>query len=104
MPVSSLVLHLNPQAELRARALEEVAAHPAFLLGEPLERLLPAALETADEQENKACWRWLNALPGVDFVEVLSVVFATDPEPGPLEGSTAWPTRAQTPKRARAGA
>lgn len=104
MSVSALVLHLNPDSELRALAVSEVAAHPAFLVGEPTQRLLPAALETADERENKSCWRWLNALPGVDFVEVLSVVFPPPALPGPLKGLPAWPTRAKTPARARAGA
>jgi len=104
MPVSSIVLHLNPEQELRARAIEEIAAHPAFLVGEPTQRLLPAALETASEGENKACWRWVSDLPGVDFVEVLSVVFPPDPLPGPLPGLRAWPSQASTLNRARTGA
>jgi hypothetical protein len=104
MPVSSLVLHLNPDPELRARAVSEIEAHSAFLLGEPTQRLLPAALQTEDEGQNKSCWRWLSALPGVDFVEVLSVVFPQTAQPSPLEGLSTRPSEATTLKRARAGA
>ena len=101
MPVSSLVLHLSPDAELRAQALEQLAVHPAVMVGESAQRLLAAALDTASEDENKSCWRWLNALPGVDFVEVLSVVFATEASSSPLPGGS---SRSSTLKRSPAGA
>lgn len=100
MPVSSLVLHLDPSPELRAQALAELQAHPAFLAGEPSQGLLPAALATADEAENKSCWRWLNALSGVDFVEVLSVVFPPAAQEGLLAGSSST----QNLERASSGA
>lgn len=88
MPVSSLVLHLSPDHDRRQRALRELEAHPAFLIGAPVARLLPAALETEDEALNKECWGWLSALPGVDFVEVLSVVFPLEPAASAQPGST----------------
>ncbi|MGE0710424.1 MAG: hypothetical protein AB7N76_10090 [Planctomycetota bacterium] len=88
MPISSLVIHLSAAPPLRARASLALAAHPAFLLGAPRARLLPAALDTRDEEENKACWRWLQEQPGVDHVEVLSVCFeaAGDEPRGEEEG------------------
>lgn len=98
MPVSSLVLHLSPDSELRSDALEAIQGHPAFLIGETSALLLPAALKTEDEGQNKDCWRWLNALPGVDFVEVLSVVFPTESPAQEQSGLNVWPRRSRSPQ------
>lgn len=76
MPLSSLVIHLGADPTLQASACAALAANPAFSIGDPSRRLLPAALDSASEEENKACWGWLNSLPGVEFVEVLSVCFS----------------------------
>lgn len=93
MPVSSLVLHLSAEPHLRLSVEQALAARPEFFVGPAARRLLPVALQTHDEQENKACWRWVNGLPGVDFVEVLSVVF-TAPSQGPSSDHPSRSSRA----------
>jgi hypothetical protein len=75
MPVSSLVLCLSTDPALRHGALRSLEAHPRFSQGGVSGRLVPIALDTPSEAENKRCWRWLNELVGVDFIEVLSVCF-----------------------------
>ena len=56
MPVSSLVLHLSADAAQRAQAVAAIESHPRFLSGDLTQRLFPIALDTSDEEENKACW------------------------------------------------
>ena len=89
MPVSSLVVHLSAEPELSARAVAEIRSNSAFLAGEQTQRYLPLSLATESEHENKACWRWLGSLPGVEFVEVLNVVFSPAPpsDLAPREGT-----------------
>ncbi|HBP23570.1 MAG TPA: hypothetical protein DEA08_38050 [Planctomycetes bacterium] len=89
MPVSSLVVHLSAEAELSARALADIRTHAAFLAGEQTQLYLPLSLVTESERENKACWRWLSSLPGVEFVEVLNVVFSPAPPSDLVEERTA---------------
>ena len=73
--VSGLVITLNAQAEARSLAAEAIAAHPAIHAGELKDRWLPVAVEAKDQSECYAVHAWLEALEGVDYVDVVSISF-----------------------------
>lgn len=68
MPVSSLLLTIDPAAEPNLRAA--LATDPRVLIGERVGPRLPLALETADQADDEAAWAWLRGLPGVAWVDL----------------------------------
>jgi hypothetical protein len=80
MITSGLVLTLNADAALAEQAVASLHARPEFTPGERNGRWLPVALEAADNAESRNLHDWLNALPGVDFVDVVYVDFSEDRE------------------------
>ena len=75
MITSGLVLTLNADAALAEQAVASLHARPEFTPGERNDRWLPVALEAADDAESRNLHDWLNALPGVEFVDVVYVDF-----------------------------
>lgn len=78
MPISGLILTLNADTELAAQAVASVSERPEFMPGERNARWLPVAMEARDDAESRDLHDWLNALPGVDFVDVVYVNFDED--------------------------
>lgn len=78
MPISGLILTLNDDAELAAQAVASLGTRPEFLPGERNARWLPVAMEARDDAASRDLHDWLNALPGVDFVDVVYVNFDAD--------------------------
>ena len=80
MITSGLVITLSSDAELAAHALTQLSARPEFMPGGRTDRWLPVAMEARDDSASRDLHDWLQALPGVDYVDVVSVHFE---EPGP---------------------
>ena len=75
MITSGLVLTLSANATLAAEAIANVKARPEFTPGEHNDRWLPLAMEARDDDASRELHDWLHALPGVDYVDVVSVSF-----------------------------
>lgn len=78
MPISGLVLTLSADPALAAAATAALDARPEITPGAARERWLPVALDANDDTESRALHDWLQALPGVEFVDVVYVNFETD--------------------------
>jgi len=83
MPVSGLVVTLKPAQPSGGdpadtpdlEAVRQIANHPNFQAGELQKSRLPIVLDTQDKETDKACWGWLNELPGVHHVDVAFIHF-----------------------------
>lgn len=75
MTVSALVLTLEEDDDARTRALFALGADPRVTCGEPQGLRLPVVTETESLMEAKELVEGLGALPGVTFVDVVSVAF-----------------------------
>ena len=73
MPISGLVVTLRNGRE--RDAIDQIRQHPRFETGSHQSQRLPVVLDTPDRDEDKRCWQWLNALDGVDHVDVAMVHF-----------------------------
>lgn len=78
MPISGLILTLNADAELAAQAVASLSTRAEFMPGERNARWLPVAMEARDDAASRDLHDWLNALPGVAFVDVVYVNFDAD--------------------------
>ena len=68
--LSSLIITLTALPGLRAAAIAALATHPDLELGAPSGRWVPAVLVSADPY---GAFRELEAIPGVELVEVVFV-------------------------------
>jgi len=95
MLTSGLVITLSSDAQRADEAQAAMGARPEFTLGERNQRWLPVVFEAVDVAASHDLHAWLNALPGVEFVDVVQVNFEEDetavevcenirPHPGPL--------------------
>jgi hypothetical protein len=75
MIISGLLLTLSEDAGLAAIALATLRARPEVMLAECAQRWLPVVVEVPDVAASRDLHDWLNALPGVDFVDVVQVNF-----------------------------
>jgi hypothetical protein len=75
MITSGLVITLSAEANLAAQAIAQVGARPEFTPGERTDRWLPVAMESGDDAESRDLHDWLGTLPGVEYVDVVSVNF-----------------------------
>ncbi|MBI5802714.1 MAG: hypothetical protein HZA92_18585 [Verrucomicrobia bacterium] len=80
MPTSGLIITLQPELATQAAAIARLRTRPELTLGELSQRWLPAALETRDDSDSREIHDWLTALPGVAFVDVVSVSFEAEAE------------------------
>lgn len=85
MVVSGLIITLADDPAGRAQALASLRAHEAFALGAASGRWLPAAMEAPDDHDCRALHDWVAALPGVRFVDVVSVEFDSPAKPAALK-------------------
>ena len=69
MPVSSLLLTIDPahEAALRARLVDDART----TLGPTIGTRLVVALDTASRADDEVAWAWLHALPGVRFIDLV---------------------------------
>jgi hypothetical protein len=75
MIISGLLLTLSDDAQLAKSAEAALRARPEFTLSERSQRWLPVVIEVDDVRASRDLHDWLNALPGVDFVDVVQVNF-----------------------------
>lgn len=77
MPISGLVLTLEPSEAERARTLALIARDPRITLG-PSESAIrvPAVIETRTVDDAERLFESLQATPGVVFVDVVSLDFS----------------------------
>lgn len=76
MPVAALVLTLDPDAALAARARALLATDPRLTLGDAVDGRLPVVVESATLGDGASLTRELEAQPGVRFVDVVMVDFS----------------------------
>lgn len=80
MPVKGLLITLDEDSQKAASAVEEMSARPDIEVGELNEKWLPVVVESSDEYESKQAVKWIEALPGVYFIDtVFSSVDGDDP-------------------------
>jgi hypothetical protein len=84
MITSGLVITLSADPVLAADAVASVGARGEFTANPRQDRWLAVAMEARDDAESRALHDWLQALPGVEYVDVVSVNFE-EPESGPAE-------------------
>ncbi len=75
MPVNGLLLTLSPDKRLADRAREAIAARAEADLGEPQGIYQPLAVETPDVRSAHEFHEWLEAMPGIERVDVIYVGF-----------------------------
>jgi hypothetical protein len=81
MPISGVVFNLKPGPEGEA-ALVALKARPELTLGDRLGNQLAAAMDTQDVPAARDLHDWINAQPGIDYVDVVRVNFELDrPDP-----------------------
>ena len=79
MPVSGLIVTLSEDTDLRAHALQALAAKPEVTLGDGCDEShcwLPIALEAETLAASRDLAEELSTLPGIDLVELVSVDFS----------------------------
>lgn len=72
---SGLVLTLSADVELAAAAASRIRLRHEFMVGAPSGRWLPVAVEGRDEGEMRDLHDWVQAIPGVEYVDVAYVNF-----------------------------
>ncbi len=75
MITSGLVITLSTNPAFAAQAIAKVSARSEFMPGVGNDRWLPVAMEAHDDTESRDLHDWLHALPGVEYVDVVSVNF-----------------------------
>ena len=90
MPVSGLVLTLDPGERSRRGVLYVLSHDPRISVGELVEDRLPIVTETFSLEEGEDVAEQLLQVPGIRFVDVVSVDFSDIAEvsPGPARRST----------------
>jgi len=81
MPVNGLLLTLSNNAELADTARSTIARRQEVSLGEASGHWQPLAVDTPDVGASNDFHEWLEALPGVEQVDVIYVGFD---EPSPI--------------------
>jgi hypothetical protein len=82
MPVNGLLLTLSPDLELADSARTRISSRAEVSLGAAHDRWQPLAVDTPDVKAAHDFHEWLEALPGVEQVDVIYVGFD---EPTPNE-------------------
>ena len=94
MWISSLVATLPSDDREADRIVDAIAAIPVFTPGERCVRRLPIVIEAEDGQTARHWYEWVEALPGVEHVELAFVSFDEPEDPTEsnhqplLEGAT----------------
>jgi hypothetical protein len=82
MPVNGLIVTLSPDSLLANAALTRISTRSEVSLGVTQDRWQPLAVDTPDVKAAHDFHEWLEALPGVERVDVIYVGFD---EPTPTE-------------------
>ena len=82
MPVNGLLLTLSNNTGLADAARSQIARRPDVSLGDASGRWQPLAVDTPDVKAAHDFHEWLEALPGVEQVDVIYVGFD---EPSPTQ-------------------
>lgn len=99
MPISGLIITLNPQGPQADAAQNWLAEDARFEIGKPDKpggRRLPATLDTETRDEDKQCWDAMQEHPGIAFVDVTCVFFEEDDAPPSPIDSLEAPASEQT--------
>jgi hypothetical protein len=85
MPVNGLLLTLSADRVLAEAARNRISTRPEATQGETQDRWQALAVDTADVKAAHDFHEWLEALPGVEQVDVIYVGFdeLTPTEPTP---------------------
>lgn len=85
MPVNGLLVKLSLDPLLADAALARISKCPQALLGDAQDRWQPLAVDSPDVRAAHDFHEWLEALPGVEQVDVIYVGFdePTPTEPAP---------------------
>ena len=75
MPVNGLLLTLSENSEMADAARARICRRPEVLLGNAQDRWQPLAVDTPDVKAAHDFHEWLEALPGVEQVDVIYVGF-----------------------------
>ncbi len=75
MPVNGLLVKLSLDPLLADAALAGISKCPEALLGDAQDRWQPLAVDTPDVRAAHDFHEWLEALPGVEQVDVIYVGF-----------------------------
>ena len=78
MPVSGLVVSLSDQHDLREATIDTIRQESRIEVGVIQSQRMAVVVDTPTREEDKEIWNWLNALPGVTFVDVALVGFEDD--------------------------
>ena len=82
MPVNGLLLTLSSDPILAGSACAHIASRAEVSMGNPQDRWQPLAVDAPDVKAAHDFHEWLEALPGVEQVDVIYVGFD---EPSPTE-------------------
>ena len=79
MQINGLLVTLSPEsAPEREAVARRLGARRELAVGELTGRWLPVAMEATDDAHAREIHDWIGALPGVDYVDVVSVSFDDD--------------------------
>ncbi len=74
--ISSVIAKLNCDRVAAQRVIEEITSHPELSVGELIDgRMLPITIDSHDNVEMETTTRWILAVDGVIFVDVVFVHF-----------------------------
>ena len=75
MPVSGLVVTFSDDKLIGDQAFVAIENNSQISIGPREEKRMAIVLDTDSSLEDRILWDWLNALPGVLFVDVVFVGF-----------------------------
>ena len=75
MLTSGLVVTLSSDPAEAAAAMTALRGRPEFTFGDRHDRWLPLVMETCGDAESREVHDWIQALRGVEFVDVAYVNF-----------------------------
>jgi hypothetical protein len=75
MPLNGLLLKLSANTRMAEAALASISSRNEVMLGDAKERWQPLVVDTSDVKEAHDFHEWLEALPGVEQVDVIFVGF-----------------------------
>jgi len=78
MPISGLAITLERDAALAEQARRALAGDERIELGPQNDNRIAATIETQSQQEDRQLRDWINALPGVTYVDIVFIHFDDD--------------------------
>jgi nitrate reductase NapAB chaperone NapD len=81
VPIAGLVLNLSNDSKLALEAIERVERDDFFTIGDaPTPFRLPVVMESRNDNHSRRQLQWLQDLPGIIEVQVVSVDFSDRPD------------------------